>query len=484
MSDLLVQSSSRKASHRQEYGNKMLSKHRRVVCSIKGTMSPRIIVHDNFDECVEHDSVEMDEHHLLQMCQTNDWRNIRTYCDTLTTRILQEQPHSVLDERTTRSSARRQLQATDMWGNTALHAVCYHKPPTYVVDSLIQLANMAFGDCCPFLQPNTYGATPLMIACRSGACQNVLQILLSSPSRTLLPTRLRSVYLTDYGGNTTFSWLVERYIMLSKTPHHEERFWLSLYDSAFSHRDIPGMLLLSTRERSEVGNVSSVDGRILNTLLEEPKVGMDRERDKHTAQLFHELWENIGLLLDDSWNDSTHEASFLLRERLGAGSDDASWLDYPIHATAFVADALPINVMDLLLRLYDKWMSQCTVVHPLHLAVAREQHRDCPAESMSRRTYMIDSLLRIDPKSAQYRMPNSQRYLFHQAIEVGLTWHQLALGTHGPLQSLFRHAPELLTKRDSVTGLYPFQMAATVESALQLDTIYHLLRQAPELLNP
>lgn len=103
-------------------------------------------------------------------------------------------------------------------------------------------------------------------------------------------------------------------------------------------------------------------------------------------------------------------------------------------------------------------------------------------------------------------MPNSpNRFVFHQAIASGLTWHVAANGEPGPIEILFRAAPEMLTKRDGETGLYPFQIAATAAAAnvevssassvcshhphpheepppLHLDTIFQLLRKSPELL--
>jgi hypothetical protein len=58
---------------------------------------------------------------------------------------------------------------------------------------------------------------------------------------------------------------------------------------------------------------------------------------------------------------------------------------------------------------------------------------------------------------------------------------------------LFQHCPDAIGERDSQTGLYPFQLAATTiycdkcpleeEDAFSLNTIYNLLRLCPESIH-
>ncbi len=458
------------------------------------------------DSCLNHTqsssklSVDLDFHdtnvlqlndlYLLQRCQRNAWKSIGEVCETLA-RIIQEQYSNKVVR-----LARKQLQATDRWGNSALHLVCFHRPPVHVVSRLLLVANLVRCDD-PFLQPNDRGETPLSIACRAGACYQVLQLLLSPSSRALLSRPHQPVFSADMEGDTPFSGLVYWHSVSCKATQHK-RYYASLYMTENEVEENEEMYPRSL-DTSHSNGLSRVDRSINDhfssrgtplykrkEVVSECILDAPRDKDKDSARIFHELWENISLLFDASWKDSSDEASFLLRKSLGAGSNDASWLDHPIHAAAFVADALPTSFMDLLFRLHNEWVSQDNddSVHPLDLAVAREQLPDSHAATIARRAHMIDRLVTMDPSSAQRWMPISQRFVFHQAVAAGLTWHIIGGGS-GPLQTLFHQAPEILALRDSKTDLYPFQVAATVKSdpLLHLDTIYHLLRHAPQLLS-
>jgi hypothetical protein len=50
------------------------------------------------------------------------------------------------------------------------------------------------------------------------------------------------------------------------------------------------------------------------------------------------------------------------------------------------------------------------------------------------------------------------------------------------VNELVRVGPRALELRDSLTGLYPFQIAAAVGGRYALETTYHLLRPQPDLL--
>ena len=125
---------------------------------------------------------------------------------------------------------------------------------------------------------------------------------------------------------------------------------------------------------------------------------------------------------------------------------------------------------------------------------------------------LIEMLLRWHPPSVVVPFPSSGRSPLCQAIANGGYWHKLGTLLHRPFQNsamedddrvmglvqlLWRYAPEKLSERDSVTGLYPFMLAATVVSptiptglpypvishdCLGVDTIYNLLRKDPQLV--
>ena len=54
------------------------------------------------------------------------------------------------------------------------------------------------------------------------------------------------------------------------------------------------------------------------------------------------------------------------------------------------------------------------------------------------------------------------------------------MGQEGYMKALVKVDPSALTRQDEITGLYAFQLAALREG--DLDSGYHMLRMAPELL--
>ena len=132
------------------------------------------------------------------------------------------------------------------------------------------------------------------------------------------------------------------------------------------------------------------------------------------------------------------------------------------------------------------------------------------------RKYFIDRLLDIDPIAPTQSIPGTNNRLpFTQAVISGLHWHNSPTcdvgddcdnSNEGPLQSIWKHAPEALYIKDNATGLYPFMLAACcgcgdVEDSkqesytmdqytmvenneiCQLDTVYSLLRLYPQVLD-
>lgn len=528
----------------------------------------------------EFDLFQLEDIFLLHLCHKNDWKNVERLC-CMISKIMQDNDDASGETLLKVKRAKKQLLTVDQWGNAALHLVCYHKPPAYVVSALLMACQLVRAWCTSHhhlyyeenhdfvLYPNHHGATPLLIACRSGACQAVLQLLMQGDSRALLPPGYQAVHVADEEGNTVFTGLVQRYSMLCKVPHYK-RYCTSLYARANNNtnnenedeedeQESGGHLeitfdgiqfeLSSSHCRmpwDEDGQAGVVQGSLMPTttttmipeaLLNPSTLLRGHKRNKNAARIFPELWENISMLMDAAWNDSLdEEPGNTLRQLLKAGRykhdhkgdnslASSCWFDFPMHATALVADALPPSIIDLLLRLHHQdWIKhkEDDAVHPIHFAVIRNEktmvsrsprHHHPQEEahcryrnnsrivaSVRRQSHLLERFMAMDPGSARLCLPhlNKNRTVFHQAIASGWTWHSsTADGEPGPLQILFRASPGLLTQRDEETGLYPFQLAAAAASVelspsycyqepqeeLQVvDTIFQLLRKAPEVL--
>jgi hypothetical protein len=192
----------------------------------------------------------------------------------------------------------------------------------------------------------------------------------------------------------------------------------------------------------------------------------------------------------------------------------------------------------------------------------QQQGHRYPALWAYQQQYMMEQLIQRNPDAVRQPIASTNRTVLSQAIVMGLQWHRwqvpeqqkddveqeeeeeepYELSFHlydqddtdtvetlsssssssfseseketnpsqttqrlrlypGPLQSLFRCAPDALTMTDTVTGLYPFQLAAAAAAAsvtndnnyrnnkqqedddrLAVNTIYNLLRLAPQLV--
>mmetsp|Transcript_23742 Transcript_23742/g.35646 ORF Transcript_23742/g.35646 Transcript_23742/m.35646 type:complete len:406 (-) Transcript_23742:592-1809(-) len=86
---------------------------------------------------------------------------------------------------------------------------------------------------------------------------------------------------------------------------------------------------------------------------------------------------------------------------------------------------------------------------------------------------ILNPLLESHPQSAS--IPDKAgRLPLHLAIVRGRSWHS-------GVELLFRAAPDVISKRDVETGLYPFQLALASKKS-DLTTAYRLLRASPTLI--
>jgi hypothetical protein len=111
----------------------------------------------------------------------------------------------------------KQLLSTDQWGNDCLHIACHHKPPVSLVTAILSAASKVPEGCLNLhTVVNSRNATPLAVACTSGASRKVMQQLLS-PSNGLGSGGLAVSFVDDFG-STPFQGLIKRYEAFLKIP--------------------------------------------------------------------------------------------------------------------------------------------------------------------------------------------------------------------------------------------------------------------------
>jgi len=191
-----------------------------------------------------------------------------------------------------------------------------------------------------------------------------------------------------------------------------------------------------------------------------------------------QLWTNIEAILEAAWS-ATHVYEAASK----------------IHSAANLAESFPPPLADAILERYPDASSRSDEhsMLPLHIAISTPSTR--PHRNLKeQRAYMITKLLGLYPKAAKRALPGKRpRSPFCAAIASGLDWHVVSSSlpqSEGPLFKIWQCAPEALPSRDMETGLYPFLLAATVETrhddaindSAKLDNIYNVLRLYPQAI--
>jgi hypothetical protein len=384
------------------------------------------------------------ESYLLRLCNKHEWKSVGK-CGSILIEILQG--GSVDEELVSR--CKKQLLTTDQWGNTPLHVTCYFKPHASVLRKILKAASLA--SLLLVRKVNDRGATPLLIACTSSSTNS------SRASRNFIKTLLRhdadsTVAVHDDDADTPFLRLIRSYEMIRTFPRCKDSF-------------LP-----------------------LEDIADESKVSQIPVEEEGSNQTFSEFWESVEDLIRAAWAHAFPEQPFISI----------------LHGAAFLAGVIPTKLTDLILRVYKDQLlvRSSNVVLPLHLAIIGNRPSRQPI-ICKQRSYFISRLLDMDPSAAQNVVSSTSRSVFGQAIASGLLWQLPSSSTSsnkrvappGPLMMLFQHCPDAIGERDSQTGLYPFQLAATTpyycdnkcpleeEDALSLSTIYNLLRLCPESIH-
>ena len=449
------------------------------------------------------------ERFLLDFCLNYDW-DVVDECCNLILRILLNAPSSsasgessyqwyLIDEELI-IAATKQLLAKDSFGNTILHAACYHKPPTKIIQLILQCCDEASQvaavdeneDFKLHLMSNHHHETPLLISCLSSASKDAIHELLH-PSKACSSSMSSSSVITqpDNTGRTTFQGIYMRYDLLRKLPPFRSNSLGSSTNSTrksftrsntFSSTEDPSSSSLSDNDDSS----SSSSRDHLSTF----------SSDTNESQLYNSFWDTIDMLLTAAWEDT---------------KDVDTWTSSNIlQRAAIVADCLPTKLIDMIIARYYDDMDDLVVnttdnlqdlLPPLHLVVStatrplKTYHRHHP-QLVHQRQYMMERLLEYDPSKATQELSDSKRTTFCQAIASGLHWHQriqeeegegvdieeeedcsfdattpcTKAPAAGPLQCLWNYGPEMIHTVDTVTGLYPFMLAAGTGYTVEDDT--------------
>jgi hypothetical protein len=362
--------------------------------------------------------------------------------------------------RTLPSSAVRYQEGDNL--ETPLYVACQNQPPLPLVQTLLELWPDATST------KSRHGDIPIHIACRYDAHISVLQALLQCDPRT-------ATHRTRFG-TTPLMALWEPYgRMLQMNVHHSHDIVTSL----------------ATRNPTLYQKFLIVEK--CHTILMDPSV---RIEDKCQLNIFHH-----DSPFNDKWTITLEllKAVAVYRENYDESTIRSSI--FPGHLLVHAAVALKSSGCPLWALFYVTvhYPEQYTMVDatgrfPLHIAIGPEnsfgtlttnslypssqrQHwKFLPKEYWS-----IRLSLHFHSKSALLFDPNEPagRYPLHTAIYYGHQWD------YG-VKLLVDAAPSILQQIDPTSGLYPFQLAATVcmsnDAADELDLIYELLRYDPTVL--
>ena len=459
--------------------------------------------------------MEKDNHFLLDLCLRYDWMSVKLCLAVLddafdvlslrttTTRFYHRRNSVWRKQRDLVEAAKRQLTATDKWGNNILHAVCFYKPPLRIVTAIMNAASrFPDGPLQLHRAVNSKHATPLCIAACSGASARVIHELLEPQAPNLIEG-WSAVAIADRNAKTPFVGLTQRYEMLRKIPtrHHQSPALDDIDTLPPKHNIFTGQVIVD----------NYADSMRINNSPPTP--------------LFSSYWHKIEILIQAGWFAGSHsddeDDRFCKELQLRCGRRSTVPL---LHGAAYLADTIPPVLTDLIIRCHqnmihnDSLRAGCGGVLPLHLAVTvdtnhtKKQFNNAAvnARGIYHRKYFIQQLLKADPSTASCPVPGTHRLPFTQAVASGFHWnimskeqgdellscptyfydvdsseecchHRAPIMEEGPLHLLWKCFPDALYTQDPVTGLYPFMLAATHSDNREMTSKVHIASKVRDL---
>lgn len=453
----------------------------------------------------------------------------------------------------------RQLTFCDQYGNTPLHAQCFCKPPVDSIMALFRLARVLrrFSSCdiihCRGKYSNSTiwasickdGSTPFLVASSTGASTEVLHCYLteiqyyidhgwvnnnnnsnsgnnSSISSSEEWAR-KTVIRPDYSGNTPLiCWMA----------HHNGWIKRQLYDHSSSSS--------SRHQAAMLSDYWELAQRILQFVTHiDIDSNNQQQQQAMTSSTTHTLIQKCAsismycpvTLLE--WVVSPHRQGVVVDTSSSFSQSSLSWTPADIYAATpdGLTGKLPFHVaMEARPFSFDSSSSLATKATAVTTTTTSIVGGEGAARLEKNRIQMLKKLLKWYPGAADvpFRLMKSvkndalpsvvrSRSPFLQSIVFGGSWwyskKQAAdcnnggnyndddddndVDYMGLVQLLWRLNPEQTAKRDEVTGLFPFMLAAAASTAQQhyvdggddddvtvLDTTYNLLRKDPHALRP
>jgi hypothetical protein len=368
-----------------------------------------------------------------------------------------------------------QLYYTDQWGNCALHAASYVKPPVDVITNLFHLGRILFlhngrsgrKNYTPIWSMTSKDkSTPYLVACTTGASLPVLH-----------------AYLTE----------VEYYI---------EQQWCHTYYAK--------MIIIQPDEMgvTSLSGWTAFHDSYINLELVKMKKSTTAAAQQPSLLLLSEYWDFVCRALIFATTPSSRQLSstFTLVHRCAAIADHCpvsllSWViaclpndsdnDGNVRSTMFDDQGrLPLHCaleVEDAINLLSTMDHSAKTDNDMILTTTKMESYGSPMQQRNR-FFIVQRLLEWYPQAAVIPYPSNGMSPIVYAIMHGAAWHCNDDDGDGLLQLLLRHSPEQLLEVDSISGLYPFMLAATVvpidddkDEHTVVENIYNLLRTDPEL---
>jgi hypothetical protein len=287
---------------------------------------------------------------------------------------------------------------------------------------------------------NRYGDTPLHIICRNSQTQSDKINSLLKHCRDI---QGEGVLIRNHFGGTP----------LHSACHHNAR--LDVLEALVQAE--PRILSVTTHQG--VHAVAAMYNSYVQTIPGYMTVGCILEKGEDAATSgshFERFWKKVEFL-----------ATEYFKQSLACPKDATDHSQFAMHG--LIQCNVPINMFKLALKKNPEWMlaADASGNLPMHLLVENRPYRLKEKEA-------IVAAIEAAPQTAG--IPNS----------AGDTPLVLAIRNKTPwgngLDELLKAATAVVNRRDTVTGLYPFQLAASVSGKVAIDTTYHLLCTKPDLI--
>ena len=314
------------------------------------------------------------------------------------------------------------------WHETPLYLACQHEPPIEALSAIIEAHPESVR-----IASRENQDLPIHIACRYQASTAILEALLKHfPETALVPTKW---------GRTPITTLCD-----ARRKENKDATLIALCDDKEFWNKV--LVVLSAIARTYHNGVPYMYSEISS-------------RDVNPGDAKMEFAPFLAPLEEES--------TFFVHAAVSLGAQGC-----PVEVLSSVMKKYPEQVFQR-----DQWGRL-----PLHVGIQRitwSKHRK--RRLKPKEQPFLTVLLDAFPLAAREQACNDNgRYPLHSAIANGHAWE-------GGIRDIFLAAPEILSVRDPISGLFPFQLAALPAVAKiskemdSFETSYRLLRARPDIID-